>query len=104
MVHGSIAAEIQASDPERRSWVIVYPPNPAFKQQHFEIKRFEMSTDLMELANSSIQIDDSELVNFISLSVNTLEEVSNILNDWHIPLESFNAPWRVDYPLPVYGP
>ena len=87
------ACEIPAKRNEYRAFVGIYPPRPE-KEKRWRITRFEIPSRLVMES-----FGQEDLVDFLSLHGNTLEEVQDILRSWGIASSLFDAPWKCDWPL-----
>lgn len=94
MLQRSAAVEISATRSGHRAFVGVCPPLPDKNIQNWRIRRFEIPDDLMEK-----NFAEADLINSEFIRLDTLEEVETLLAEWGLDTASFDAPWKVDYPL-----
>lgn len=105
-----VAQEIVTGNESTRRWVAIYAnykldfENKEYyffledtKEYMFCVVDFEMDKTLVEL-HEGIS-DDEELLNLKVYKVNSVEELSTLLNEEGINQELFVPEWRCDYPL-----
>ncbi len=104
MVRGAVATEIVATSPSRRAWIIVFPSAKDMDDFEFRIEKFEIDQESMDYLKQNLEISKKELINLETVHVSSIESIENELAKRGVSSDLFDAPWRVDYPLPLYGP
>ena len=94
MIARMAACELPAQHAGCRRFVGVYPPLPKSRIYRWRIRRFELPESLIEKYFGEEQLIDSEI-----FTLDTLEQVEDLLNDWGLDSAVFRASWHTDYPL-----
>lgn len=91
----ALAAEVPASDPERRAWVGVYPlPN---QENCFNVRYFEVEKSVLE---AEYDIAEDELLNQTTLkNVCGENELIKVLSTWLSDMNSLVTGDFCDYPI-----
>ena len=94
MIHRVATAEIPANTPGCRAFVGVYPPLPDKRISKWRVRKFEIREDLLDKWFSEEDLTDSHFV-----TVDTLNEVEELLNQRGFADVRFEPPWKNDWPL-----
>jgi hypothetical protein len=88
------ATEISAARPDHRAFISIYPPSPGKNIRQWRVRRFEIPKHLIERYLGEEQLVDSQFV-----SLDTLDQVYELLTKWNLDGAMFKPPWDTDYPL-----
>ena len=88
------ATELPAQQVRHKSFIAIYPPSPTGTYGPWRVRRFEISEDLLDEYPSEEDLIDSKLI-----TLNSLEDVEQLLTSWGIDSSTFDAPWKCNYPL-----
>ena len=88
------ACEVPAANVGYRAFVAVYPPNPERSLERWIVRRFEVSSELVNEYFGQEVLREAELV-----EVNLMQEAEAVLATWGLDSSRLDAPWKCDYPL-----
>ena len=94
MTNRMAACETASTIPGHRAFVGVYPPVPEENIMNWRVRRFEIPNRLIDEYPA-----EEDLLNSEFRYLDTLLDVEGLLAQWGIDPESFDAPWKCDYPL-----
>ncbi|MBI4494021.1 MAG: hypothetical protein HY690_14625 [Chloroflexi bacterium] len=89
-----LAAEVPASQPNRRAWVGVYPLRDG--EERFRIRHFEVERDRLERLDF---LGEEDLLNAESRIVTGSEELERVLRRWLDDLGKLVQPAVCGYPI-----
>lgn len=90
----TLAAEVPASQPDRRAWISVRP----LGDSQYDVVYFEIERQHIDEVIESWDYDEF-LLNRQELRVTGEDELERILAQWTNNLESLVEPYFCDYPL-----
>jgi hypothetical protein len=91
MLHESVTAEVAASSGGRRRWMLVLPAD----EGGFSLVEFEHAAD----ADTDAYFSPDDVLDRVATHFDDLDALLNALAERGIETDSFDAPWKMDYPL-----
>jgi hypothetical protein len=102
-----LATEVEASSPDRKSWVGVYPftvderddLSHSSEGTKYRLRWFEVPVSDLEERNYNLDGDEAFIVTCRDETVDSLDKVEALLSKWQISSSSFSFPYTCNYPI-----
>lgn len=102
-----LATEVKASSPDKKSWVGVYSfpvderdeLSQSSKGTKYRLRWFEVPVSDLDERKYNLDGDEKFIVTCHDETVDSLDDVDNLLSQWQLSSISFSFPYTCNYPI-----